>query len=120
MTLTWQSNVVSPVISRRLRTPWSIFVDERTARGPVAYLDVLHDAAALVPPGRAYRRGVELLDAARSSQGLPVRKGDVDEAIRRGQRHIASTSIRQMERNGRIEVYDDDGGVKMVRRTTRR
>lgn len=95
--------------------PWTLYVYERLGLGPSSYLNLLHDAAALVPPGRGYRRGIETLDSARKAHGLTPRRDTTDEAIRRGQRQIAAQSIRQMARNGRIEFYDDDG-VQMVRR----
>lgn len=95
--------------------PWTLLIHERVGRGPVPYQHLLAETSALVPPGRAYRRGVEMLAAARRSNGL-VPKGDpVDRAIRRGQRQIAMQAMRQMAMNQKIEVYLDEDGVKMVR-----
>lgn len=80
------------------------------------YLDALVNAAALVPPGRAYRHGLGQRRYVRKTRDtqVPERVFTKDETIRLGQRDVAARAIKYLARVKRVEVYDDDG-VKMVR-----
>ena len=103
--------------------PWTAFIVERAARGPVTYAEMLVSAAALVPPGRAYRDATSHVLLKRESGGH-VERHYVDQEhmkdvrIRLGQRSIAAKAIQVLSRRKRIEKYDLDG-VAMLRKGPR-
>lgn len=99
-------------------TPMVDYIVRRVSEGPVRYSELVTDAAALVPPGQAYRAATIKVERGRVTHGYQARiYTDADRAkdkrIRHGQRSVASTSIHHLTRNERLIQYQQDG-VRMV------
>jgi len=108
-------------MGRRPSLVWTLYILDQVREGAVPYSRLVAEAAVLVPPGVAYRRGESLYKAVCKSRGQsPLNvKQDKDSTIRRGQRQIVESVIRQLSTRGRLVVYVDDDGAKMVVRGSR-
>lgn len=110
--------------------PWTALLWELVQVGPVPKSLAIARMAALVPPGRAYRKGVAQhewsLAAARlrSKSGRRVndtktrRRGEEankDLRIRQGGDVIAGQAVWTQTRNGHIEEFRDEEGITMLR-----
>lgn len=98
--------------------PWTRHFFEALQSGePQTYAKVLVEAAAFVPPGRAYREAERHRESRRTKDGVTtprVKAYNSATLIREGSRSIVRASLRIAIRNGRITEYYE-GGVRMLR-----
>lgn len=121
----WDFEVVDPVQTGRFyplpsrAKPWTVKLFELAlARGGrIRYEEAVQKTMPLVPPGVAFRVAElsrQRVNLKHSGVAGPRKRGDLDSAIRSGQRSKIIDSLNMLKRFGRIKFETDENGVKWI------
>ena len=100
----------------RIVMPWTVRIRDMLRDGQVVDSEeLIAEAAAVVPPGRALREADHFRKSMAARRGRTIHEkpvhGDTELQIRSGQRRIVQHSLADMVKSGRLIREDRDGRI---------